>query len=259
MRWTIAVLAALLLASPAGAQVAATVAKITGKAQVLKGADWTPLAVGQKLEPGDTVSTGFRSELQLSIGASVVTVKALSRLTLKTLTQNGTDLQTDLYLKVGKVDAEVNKSETVATQTFKVSSPVATASVRGTAFSFDTLNLRVTRGLVDFSDLSGALVSVPVGESARAAVPGTNQRLTSNAAIVTQNAAVKARTSTDFGQAAAGNSASWSVQYASYEDFLNSLWYDWYGEPGDTHLYIGGIRPDTIPAAVHISIGGISP
>lgn len=249
MRRTIPLLVALAaLLSPLtvwAGDVAVTVAKITGKAQVAKGSDWVALTLGQKLNPGDTVSTGFRSELQLQIGASVVTVKALSRLTLKDLTQNGTSLNTDLYLKVGQVDAVVNASETVKSQTFKVASPVATASVRGTAFRFDGVKLEVYRGLVDFSDLKGNLVQVPVGESARAALPeaGGSGGLATNQDLVSQDSIVQADSSSDYGWG--GGWDDWSY-YSwdgwSYWDLLDSIDnYDWSNELPTTFA-VGGFK-----------------
>lgn len=234
----------LCLAGPAAAaDVTTTVAKITGKAQLQQGAGWAPLAVGQVLPVGSTVSTGFRSELQLKIGPSIVTVKALSRLTVRDLVQNGTDVKTDLYLKVGKIDAEVNKSEAVTSQKFTVASPVSTASVRGTAFTYDGVNLRVTRGLVDFSDLRGHQVSVPVGEGARAAAPGTNQNLTTNQNLVAQDSTAQSNSGSDYGVTDATEMDSWGSwdgwDYSSLLDSLDA--YDWSSELPNTHVYIGGV------------------
>ncbi len=76
--WLAVLLALTVLPAWAAGDIAATVAKITGKAQIQKGANWVALTLGQKLATGDTISTGFRSELQLQIGASVVVVKPLS-------------------------------------------------------------------------------------------------------------------------------------------------------------------------------------
>jgi hypothetical protein len=175
----------LIAALPAtAAELTATVAAVSGKVQVQNGKAWDNVDVGQTLAIGSTVATGFRSELKLKIGPSTVTVKALSRLTISSLVQNGTDANTDLYLKVGKVNAEVNKDDTIKTQKFTVKSPVATASVRGTEFSFDGVRLEVQRGLVAFSDSRGNQVAVPAGESAKAALPETRAAIQSNVAQV---------------------------------------------------------------------------
>lgn len=252
-----ALMAAFLLASAPswGADIAVTVAKITGKAQLQKGADWVPLTPGQKLGSGDTVSTGFRSELLLQIGPSTVTVKALSRVTLQNLTQEGTSLKTDLYLKVGKVSAEVNKSESVQSQKFQVASPVATASVRGTAFSFDGTNLQVSRGLVDFSDLRGNKVSIPVGEAARVAAPGSRQGIVTNQKLVAQESVVAAKADA---ADALEDEATLSWNGWTYADLLDLLYgWDWYGDGGWSEVYINGIDPLPLPSATYLTIGGI--
>jgi hypothetical protein len=239
-----AVLFFFLTGPLSAADVTATVTKVTGKAQVQKGSDWVALTVGQVLAVGDTVSTGFRSELQLKIGPSTVTVKALSRLTLKDLVQSGTDVKTDLYLKVGKIDAEVNKSEAVATQKFTVSSPVSTASVRGTAFTYDGVNLKVTRGLVDFSDLKGNKVSVPVGEVAKATVGNSSQGLATNQNLVAQDSTTQSSSWSDYGNYDSWDSSSdWgSWDGWDYYSLLDSLYgYDWSSELPNVHVTIGGI------------------
>jgi len=246
-RFTLAALAALLfLALPlAAAELTATVTKITGKAELQKGSSWVALALGQVLPIGATVSTGFRSELQLKIGPSTVTVKALSRLILKDLVQTGTEAKTDLYLTVGKIDAEVNKSEAVTAQTFTVASPVSTASVRGTAFSYDGVRVTVTRGLVDLHDLRGNVVQVPVGEAAQASTTGGSQGIATPRDIETQDSTVQANSGSDYGQTdGTWDSYSYSLDGWDYWSILDSLdSYDWAAEYPNTYIWIGGIAP----------------
>jgi hypothetical protein len=209
-----------------------------------KGGAWVALAVGQVLPVGTTVSTGFRSELQLKIGPSIVVVKALTRLTIKDLVQAGGAAKTDLYLAVGKIDAEVNKSDTVTEQKFTVGSPVSTASVRGTSFTFDGVNLSVARGVVDFSDLRGNTVQVPVGESARAVVSGGYQStLSSPRDVATQESTVQANASSDFGQTdATYDESNYSIDGWDYSSTIDSLSnYNWYAEFPNVHVYVGGI------------------
>ena len=227
------------------ADINATVFKITGKAEMQQGGAWIALAVGQVIPIGSMVSTGFRSELQLKIGPSTVTVKALSRLTLKDLIQTGSSAKTDLYLTVGKIDAEVNKSAAVTEQKFTVGSPVSTASVRGTSFSFDGVKLSVFRGSVDFSDLRGNVVRVPVGESARATESGGASGIATPRDITTQDSVVQSNSSSDYGQTDAsydewgGSIDGWN--YLSTLDSLSS--YDWSSEFPNVHVTIGGIGP----------------
>jgi len=225
------------------ADLEATVVKITGKAEIQKDGAWVALSVGQVLPVGATVSTGFRSELQLKIGPSTVAVKALTRLTIKDLVQTGGAAKTDLYLAVGKISAEVNKSDTVTEQKFTVGSPVSTASVRGTSFTFDGVNLSVQRGVVDFSDLRGNSVQVPVGESARA-VAGYQSTLVSPRDVAAQDSVVQSNSGNDYGQ----TDATYDDSYYSYDgwDYLDTLDsldnYNWYNEFPNVHITVGGIQ-----------------
>ena len=238
------VLCLLAAGLASAADLTATVVKITGKADSQKDGAWVALAVGQVLPVGTTVSTGFRSELQLKIGPSTVAVKALTRLTIKDLVQTGGAAKTDLYLAVGKIAAEVNTSDTVTEQKFTVGSPVSTASVRGTSFTFDGVNLTVARGVVDFSDLRGNMVQVPVGESARAGV-GYQNNLVSPRDVATQQSTVQASASSDFGQTDATYSeSSYSIDGWDYTSTIHSLsGYDWSSEFPNVHVYVGGIAP----------------
>lgn len=233
-----ALLWATVLAPAGAAGLTATVTAVTGKVQVQKGSAWTNLTVGQSLDLGSTVATGFRSELKLKIGPSTVTVKALSRLTIESLVQNGTDASTELYLKVGKVSAEVNKDEVVQTQKFTVKSPVATASVRGTAFSFDGVHLEVLRGVVDFIDSRGEKLAVLRGESARAGLPGSGQPTRGNADLVLEASVTQVLASRlDESQGTLRDLLSEILDGSPASKTIE----DWLQELPNTYVVVGGI------------------
>jgi hypothetical protein len=59
-----------------------------------------------------------------------------------------------LYLQTGRIRAEV-KPPTGGRTDFTVRGPSVTASVRGTSFEFDTENLRVEEGRVEYSLANG--------------------------------------------------------------------------------------------------------
>jgi len=111
----------------------AKVVSVSGKAEVqAKGtSSWKALRVGDVISKGSVISTGFKSSLGLNVDGSTVTLGALTRMTLEQLASNDSKTQTSLYLDSGRVRAEVNKTAGKRVD-FKVSSPVATASVRGT-------------------------------------------------------------------------------------------------------------------------------
>jgi hypothetical protein len=129
-------------------------------------ADWVPAWVGQSIARSATVSTGFRSTAVLAVGNSLVMVQALTRLTVDEILSGSGEEQVDIGLRVGRVRAEVKPPAGGRTE-FTVRSPTATASVRGTAFEFDGMNLAVDEGRVHVSggDRSGSYVGV--GHEAR--------------------------------------------------------------------------------------------
>ncbi len=112
----------------------AKVVAVVGKAEVQKGSDWVALSIGDSVPKGSVISTGFKSELLLKVNASNIKLGPLTRMTVEQLIQNASENKTSLFIDSGKVNVEVNKTGNKR-EDFKVSSPVATASVRGTSFT----------------------------------------------------------------------------------------------------------------------------
>jgi hypothetical protein len=137
---------------------------LTGTVEVQKpGAAWTLAAEGDAITANTIISTGFKSTALLSLGNSTLAVRPLTRLTLSELTQRAGGEQIDLYLQTGRVRAEVTPPAGGKTD-FTVRSPSVTASVRGTAFEFDTLTIQVEKGRVQYSGVNGQRVYVIGGE-----------------------------------------------------------------------------------------------
>lgn len=108
-----------------------TVEQITGKAAYKDGQQWKPLAVNQKLEVGTKVSTGSGSSVVLNIDGSKVTIRQFSMVRINHNMADSEKSETNLGLKYGVINAKVKKIGAIRTQ-FKISTPVATSSVRGT-------------------------------------------------------------------------------------------------------------------------------
>ncbi len=107
---------------------------VSGKVEYQQGQSaWKPLKAGDKINSGTIISTGFKSEATIRLGASVLTVKPLTRMALNALVEREDTVDTELFLEVGSVRAEV-KSLNNKKNGFTVKSPIATASVRGTVF-----------------------------------------------------------------------------------------------------------------------------
>lgn len=115
--------------------VDAEVVSVVGKAQVKQGASWSDISQGMSLPQGAEIQTGFKSTLVLKIKGSLVTVNAMSRISLDELSESGGKDNTNLSLKIGSLKSNVKKVEDRRTG-FTVRGPAATASVRGTEFTY---------------------------------------------------------------------------------------------------------------------------
>lgn len=150
----------------------ARVVSVQGKTEFQESGSWKPLSVGQKINPGTMISTGFKSTVVLSIGKSTITVKPLSRMTVERLIEKSDKDESGVFLNVGSIRADIKSAENKRVG-FTVKSPVATASVRGTSGDIDSLgNLVSTSGVwaitpanSDDQGTSGAVVLVEKGSA----------------------------------------------------------------------------------------------
>ena len=200
--------------------LSASVSKITGKVEILVDGAWVPAKTGQIISAGTTISTGFRSVAELNVGNAIVTVKALTRLTLAELAENAGVITTNLNLRVGKVSAEV-KSVAGKTNDFKVKRPVSTASVRGTGFDFDGETIQVTHGTVDFEDKMGNIVQVPIGETAKTSSTGSG--VVDNKTVMKQESTTVADAGADFGNTEASAFVDAGTDIAVIDDFTEVI------------------------------------
>ena len=125
------VVIALFLFGVKMAMADATVVSVKGTAAYSVGEKWVPLEVGVKIKQGSKISTGIKSIVVLKLANSTVTVQPLSMMKIyeDKITQDSSD--TRIALRRGALKAEVNRMHEVKT-VFKVATPVATSSVRGT-------------------------------------------------------------------------------------------------------------------------------
>lgn len=143
----------------------ARLSSVQGRVEVRpNGGDWQDAEEGMILSVGSSVSTGFNAEAVLELGASSLTVRALSRLTIEELIEREGLVETDLNLPVGRVRGEVRRTEGRQNE-FTIRGAVATAAVRGTDFEFDGVNLRVSDGRVNVANRFGHQVPVAGGEA----------------------------------------------------------------------------------------------
>jgi len=111
-------------------------------------------SVNEAVNMNTIISTGFRSTAVVEIGSSVITVRPLTRLSLAEIQNTADSENVNVNLQAGRVRVDVNPPAGTRAN-FTVQSPSATASVRGTSFEFDTVNLNVHEGKVVFGGTSG--------------------------------------------------------------------------------------------------------
>lgn len=144
--------------------VDAVVRRIEGKVEVkAQDGGWTPAETGQGITRNTFVSTGFDSKAVLELGGATLEVRELTRMKLERIVEKSDSVDTDLFLDVGKVSAEVKTTEGLRNN-FKLRSPVSTAAVRGTTFIFDGYTLWVIEGNVVLQNRIGQSRQVRAGQ-----------------------------------------------------------------------------------------------
>ncbi len=157
---TIAILALMLpLFSFTG-----TVISTTGKVEIETDSGWKPLQKGDTVDTGRIISTGFRSMATIQLAESNVTVNQLTRLSLEQLTETNDAHESEVFLDLGSISADVNRAQNKRVG-FVVNTPVATASVRGTSFKMGVDTLSVSSGLVSYGGKNTVEMPVAKGSS----------------------------------------------------------------------------------------------
>jgi ferric-dicitrate binding protein FerR (iron transport regulator) len=148
--------------------------EVSGRVEIKEAgsSEWQKAAPGAGINGNTVISTGFRSRALVSLGSSRLDIHPLTALTLEELVQRGNTEETALYLRTGRIRATVNRPAGLSAD-FTVRSPVISASVRGTSFEFDGVNLRVESGLVLLARPAGQKVYVAGGQ--RSYVDANNQ------------------------------------------------------------------------------------
>jgi len=164
IRLPIVIFILLALGIPLFAQQTAVIQEITGRVQ-LKDAngEWTNATQGATVSQGTVISTGFNSTAVLDLGTSQIQVRPLTRMRLDELLKADTTATTTVFVTVGKVHADVKRIPNL-TQSFKLQSPVSTAAVRGTQFTFAVTWISTNEGVVEFQNAQGLGRSVSAGE-----------------------------------------------------------------------------------------------
>ena len=168
-RFLIALVAVVfvVISTPIFGGTQATIKQLTGKVEIrLADGRWIAAERGMVIDTGALISTGIGSTAVLEVGESTLDIKPLTRMAIDELVTEGGVQTTTLSLRVGKVRADVKTTGSVS-HDFKIRSPISTAAVRGTVFSFDGERLETEAGLVN---VGNGTQNVNVGPNQRATI-----------------------------------------------------------------------------------------
>jgi hypothetical protein len=133
---------------------------------------FVPAGAGTEVLPDTIISTGFRSTALVQIGSASIAIRPLTRLTLSEIQASQGTETLNMNLQSGRVRVEL-KPPAGTKASLGLTSPIATASVRGTSFDFDTRNIEVHSGGVNFMGKWGYAVLVREGYSSGIGKTGT--------------------------------------------------------------------------------------
>jgi hypothetical protein len=129
--------------------------ELTGEVEIKRSgaSTFTAAKAGDAVARDTIISTGFKSTAVITVGSSTITVRPLTRLSLAEI-QSASDAENvDVNLHTGRVRVDV-KPPAGTRANLTVQSTTASASVRGTSFEVDTVNLSVNEGTVSFGSVS---------------------------------------------------------------------------------------------------------
>ena len=147
----------------------AVIREMSGEVEIKRSgsSNWVNAKQGDVIDRQTIISTGFRSSAVIAAGNSIITVRALTRMSLEELILTNETETVNINLNTGRIRVEVNPPAGGRTD-FSVQTPEAVASVRGTEFEMDTVSLQVIQGNVSYAPLSAPVMrpmTVSAGQS----------------------------------------------------------------------------------------------
>jgi len=127
---------------------------------------------GDQISQDTIISTALRSMALVEIGSAVVMVQPLTRLSLTEISASTSSETINVNLQAGRVRIDVNPPAG-RSASMTVTSPSATASVRGTSFDLSARNLNVQQGTVSFTGNRGKLLLVNAGSDSQVKTDGS--------------------------------------------------------------------------------------
>lgn len=164
MKNYVLLLVVVFFAVVAGAQEA-SILSLSGSVEIKKpDGVWQAARTGQNVSSESMIATGFASSAVLSVGGMDITLSPLTRMSIDNIAEEKDAVNTNLSLKTGRLRASSSSGARKPRRAidFKISTPVATAAVRGTDFYISTNKLETLEGLVQLSK-GKSIVYAPAG------------------------------------------------------------------------------------------------
>lgn len=158
---------AFLVVAPLASAATVTVTEVTGSAQYRIGAGgWQTVQTDIQLPTDAEIVTSVRAAVTLDAAGNDIIIRGLSRVRISELVEDAGEIRTRVDLPYGRLSANV-RSDANRGNDFSVSTPIATAAVRGTGFTFSGYELGVSHGDVELANRIGQTHSVRAGQLSR--------------------------------------------------------------------------------------------
>jgi hypothetical protein len=159
---------ALVIGAPSVAASTVTVTDVVGTAQYRVGSgEWQRVRTDLELPSNAEIVTSLRASVTIDADGNTIMLDGLSRIRVSELSRTGDVTRTRLDLPYGRLSADVRTTANRGND-FSVASPIATAAVRGTEFTFSGYELGVSHGDVELANRIGQTHSVRAGQESRA-------------------------------------------------------------------------------------------
>jgi len=151
-----------------------TIRELSGIVEIKKpgSSSYVAAKAGDQVSQDTIISTALKSVAMVEIGSAVILVQPLTRLSLTEISASASSETININLQTGRVRVDVNPPAGLKAS-MTVTSPSATASVRGTSFDLSTQNLYVQHGSVSFTGNRGNSLLVNTGSDSQVKTDGS--------------------------------------------------------------------------------------
>lgn len=165
----------IFLILPSLSYSAIKVTSTRGKVSYSRVGKWSPVRKGMTLKKGTRIMTGLRSFAILNFDGHTITLRSMSKMKIYQNLRSSKQSINRIGLNFGSVNAKIKRIKKLKT-VFKISTPVATSSVRGTEeevsfWKSKGMKIIVIKGSIYGESKHGTLATVS-GKQTFKVIPG---------------------------------------------------------------------------------------